>query len=118
MIEIRRYSNTDKPVWDDFVKRSKNATFLHLRDYMDYHADRFDDFSLMAFNHHGKLAAVMPANIVGDTLHSHQGLTYGGWLTPVKHFTAVTMLEVWDAMMSFLKENGIRTLVYKAIPYI
>ena len=28
------------------------------------------------------------------------------------------MLEVWDAMMSFLKENGIRTLVYKAIPYI
>lgn len=118
MIEIRRYSNTDKPIWDDFVKRSKNATFLHLRDYMDYHADRFADFSLMAFNHHGKLAAVMPANIVGSTLHSHQGLTYGGWLTPVKHFTAVTMLEVWDAMMSFLKENGIRTLVYKAIPYI
>ena len=55
MIEIRRYSNTDKPIWDDFVKWSKNATFLHLRDYMDYHADRFDDFSLMAFNHHGKL---------------------------------------------------------------
>ena len=118
MIEIRRYSNTDKPIWDDFVKRSKNATFLHLRDYMDYHADRFADFSLMAFNHHGKLTAVLPANIVGSTLHSHQGLTYGGWLTPVKHFTAVTMLEVWDAMMSFLKENGIRTLVYKAIPYI
>ena len=118
MIEIRRYSNTDKPIWDDFVKRSKNATFMHLRDYMDYHADRFADFSLMAFNHHGKLVAVMPANIVGSTLYSHQGLTYGGWLTPVKHFTAVTMLEVWDAMMSFLKENGIRTLVYKAIPYI
>ena len=52
MIEIRRYSDTDKPIWDDFVKRSKNATFLHLRDYMDYHADRFADFSLMAFNHH------------------------------------------------------------------
>ena len=61
MIEIRRYSNTDKPIWDDFVKRSKNATFLHLRDYMDYHADRFDDFSLMAFNHHGKLAAGVAA---------------------------------------------------------
>ena len=29
---------------------SKNATFLHYRDYMDYHSDRFHDFSLMAFD--------------------------------------------------------------------
>ncbi len=118
MIEIRRYSPCDKPIWDDFVSRSKNGTFLHQRDYMDYHADRFADFSLMAFNSRDKLVAVLPANISGYTLYSHQGLTYGGWLTPVKQFTAVTMLEVWDAMMPFLKANGIRTLIYKAIPYI
>ncbi len=118
MIEIRRYTPTDKPAWNDIVSRSKNGTFLHLRGYMDYHADRFTDFSLLALNSHGKLVAVLPANIAGDTLYSHQGLTYGGWITPVKHFTAVTMLEIWDAMMPFLKSNGINSLIYKAIPYI
>lgn len=118
MIAIRRYTTDDRNVWDSFVAASKNGTFLHLRGYMDYHADRFSDFSLMAFNAHGKLMAVLPANLVGSTLYSHQGLTYGGWITPVKHFTAVTMLEVWDVMNAFLHDNGIDTLIYKAIPYI
>ena len=36
-------------VWDDFVRRSKNATFLHLRNYMDYHRDRFVDHSLLFY---------------------------------------------------------------------
>ena len=48
MITIRRYAPADKPLWDGFVALSKNATFLHYRDYMDYHSDRFSDFSLMA----------------------------------------------------------------------
>ena len=25
------------------VDQSRNGTFLHRRDYMDYHADRFED---------------------------------------------------------------------------
>ena len=118
MMTIRRYTATDKSRWDEFVANAKNATFLHFRDYMDYHADRFADCSLMAFNEKGRLTAVLPANIDGNTLYSHQGLTYGGWLTPVKHFNAVTMLDVFGAMMDFLKQSGIKTLVYKAVPYI
>lgn len=118
MITIRRYTPADKKIWDEFAAGSKNATFLHLRDYMDYHADRFSDFSLMAFDEKGKLLALLPANLSGSTLHSHQGLTYGGWLTPVKHFNAATMLEVFGSMEEFLRANGITALVYKAIPYI
>lgn len=118
MITVKRYTPEQKDAWDEFVRTSKNGTFLHLRGYMDYHADRFTDFSLMAYNTHGKLTAVLPANIVGSTLYSHQGLTYGGWLTPTKHFTAVTMLDVWDSMAVFLRNNGVTTLIYKAIPHI
>ena len=117
MITIRRYTSIDKPLWDGFVALSKNATFLHYRDYMDYHSDRFHDFSLMAFDG-GRLLALLPANLSGDTLYSHQGLTFGGWLMPLKHFNANTMLEVFDAMVSFLRDNGISRLVYKAIPHI
>lgn len=118
MVEIRRYTTNDKQRWDEFVALSKNATFLHYRDYMDYHSDRFNDHSLMAFNEKGKLIALLPANADGDTLYSHQGLTFGGWLTQVKHFNANNMLEIFDSMCDYLKANGFRTLVYKAIPHI
>lgn len=117
MVSIRRYTAADKKEWDGFVALSKNATFLHYRDYMDYHSDRFSDFSLMAFDG-GRLLALLPANLSGDTLYSHQGLTFGGWLMPLKHFNANTMLDVFGAMMEFLRDCGIKRLVYKAIPHI
>ena len=118
MVEIRRYTTNDKQRWDEFVTLSKNATFLHYRDYMDYHSDRFNDHSLMAFNEKGKLIALLPANADGDTLYSHQGLTFSGWLTQVKHFNANNMLEIFDSMCDYLKSNGFHTLIYKAIPHI
>jgi hypothetical protein len=46
-MQIVRYHPSLKPRWDTFVAGSKNATFLFYRDYMDYHADRFCDHSLL-----------------------------------------------------------------------
>ena len=63
MISICRYTQDKHAQWDDFVKVSKNGTFLFLRAYMDYHSDRFHDHSLMFHNEKGKLIAVLPANI-------------------------------------------------------
>lgn len=40
------------------------------RNYMDYHSDRFDDFSLM-FYKKNKLYALLPAHKIEDTLYSH-----------------------------------------------
>ena len=65
--------------WNSFVARARNATFLFDRRYMDYHADRFTDHSIV-FRRKGHLAALLPLNIDGDTVWSHQGLTYGGLL--------------------------------------
>ncbi len=118
MIEIKRYTQENRPEWDEFVKRCKNATFLHLRNYMDYHSDRFKDFSLMAFNERGKLIAVLPANFVDHTMYSHQGLTYGGWLTLAKHFSVNTMMDLFESMADFLRKNEFTKLVYKTVPHI
>lgn len=117
MIAIERYSAEDKCRWNEFVKTSKNGTFLFLRDYMDYHSDRFDDFSLIATKN-GKIIALLPANISGDTIYSHQGLTYGGWVTHANGFTVTDMLDVWTEMRDYLKKNGVKCLVYKPVPYI
>ena len=38
MFIIRRYTPADKRIWDLYVAKSKNATFLFRRDYMDYHS--------------------------------------------------------------------------------
>ncbi len=115
-MEIRRYRREDKKLWNSFVNKARNATFLFDRNYMDYHADRFDDNSFM-FYHKGKLKAVLPANVAGDTLYSHQGLTYGGLLLD-KKATVEDVLECFDSLNSWLRENGISKVVYKALPWI
>lgn len=115
-MEIRRYRREDKELWNTFVSKARNATFLFDRNYMDYHADRFDDNSFM-FYHKGKLKAVLPANVAGDTLYSHQGLTYGGLLLD-KKATVEDVLECFDSLNSWLRENGISKVVYKALPWI
>lgn len=117
MIEIRRYSEREKAEWNAFVATSKQGTFLLDRNYMDYHSDRFDDHSLMFYGKNGRLSALLPANKSGDTLYSHQGLTYGGLLTD-QETKAVETLEMFDAMNQYLRVQGIRRVVYKAIPWI
>lgn len=115
-MEIRRYRREDKELWNSFVSKARNATFLFDRNYMDYHVDRFDDNSFM-FYHKSKLKAVLPANVAGDTLYSHQGLTYGGLLLD-KKATVEDVLECFDSLNSWLRENGISKVVYKALPWI
>lgn len=115
-MEIRRYRREDKELWNSFVSKARNATFLFDRNYMDYHADRFDDNSFM-FYHKGKLKAVLPANVAGDTLYSHQGLTYGGLLLD-KKANVEDVLECFDSLNFWLRENGISKVVYKTLPWI
>lgn len=117
-LSIRQYRPSDKAQWDTCVRNSRNGTFLFLRDYMDYHSDRFTDRSLVACDPSGRIVAALPANIVADTLHSHQGLTYGGWILPIRHFSVMSMIELWDMSLEFMRLSGIRRLVYKPVPHI
>lgn len=117
MTEIIRYDASMAARWDEFARMSRNGTMLHQRGYMDYHSDRFKDCSLVAL-HEGRLCALLPACIEGDTLWSHRGLTYGGWLVPLKHFDATVMVEVMDAACQWMTDNSIKRLVYKPVPHI
>ncbi|MDO4160201.1 MAG: GNAT family N-acetyltransferase [Prevotellaceae bacterium] len=116
MFEIKRYNQTYKDEWNEFVKQSKNGTFLFDRDYMDYHQDRFLDCSLMFFKD-SKLYALLPANIKESTLYSHQGLTYGGLITGT-NATSADIIVLFEELNAYLKGKGISRVVYKAIPWI
>lgn len=116
MFEIRRYTSLDKVLWDKYVARSRNATFLFFRDYMDYHSDRFHDHSLLFFS--GRhLYAVLPAHEQDDTFYSHFGLTYGGLLID-DAVTTADVLHLFDDLNTYLRQQGFRRVLYRAIPWI
>lgn len=115
---IERYDSSRAAGWDSFMCTARNATFLFNRSYMDYHADRFEDCSMMA-RKGGKLMAVLPANITADgVLHSHQGLTYGGWILNRRHDDCVSVLEFWEAWLQTCRDMGITAIDYKPLPHI
>ena len=84
---------------------------------MEYHSDKFLDFSILIKNEDNKVIAVMPANRCGEVLHSHQGLTFGGLLVQENMKTDV-MLRVFSSLKLFLKNKNIIKLIYKPSPYI
>lgn len=115
-MEIKVYTSEQKSAWDDHVKISKNGTFMHLRDFMEYHADRFTDYSFL-FYKKDKLTAILPGNTNGDIFYSHQGLTYGGLIMNETSY-ATDVLEMFDLLISTLQAKGVTKIIYKAIPHI
>lgn len=116
MFEIRRYSAEDKTLWDRYVSTARNATFLFYRDYMDYHADRFHDFSLLFYKGQ-RLYAILPAHREGTALCSHFGLTYGGLLMDIR-VTAADTCTLFDELNEWLRAQGFQKVVYRPVPWI
>ena len=116
MFTIKRYTPADKAVWDRYVAKARNATFLFYRNYMDYHADRFTDHSLM-FYVGSHLHSILPANIVGSTLYSHQGLTYGGLVMNIS-VTVADVVQLFRELNEWLRQEGITRVVYKPLPWV
>ncbi len=116
MVQIVRYEAAYRELWDDFVRQSKSGTFLFERAYMEYHADRFADHSLL-FYEKERLVALLPANEAERVFHSHQGLTYGGLIMNTKATTTL-VLNIFDELLPYLRESGFTHFRYKCVPRI
>jgi hypothetical protein len=115
-LRVVSYDATMKDVWDAFVSTSRVPHFLFLRDYMDYHADRFRDASILVFDG-DRLIALLPANRDGDVIRSHGGLTFGGFVTGGS-MTAHAMLELFSTTIRHYRDAGVAGLVYAPVPAI
>ncbi|RUL63460.1 GNAT family N-acetyltransferase [Dyella dinghuensis] len=116
MFTVRPYAPADAGAWDALVGRSRNGNFLHLRGYMDYHAERFVDASLV-IERDGDIEAVFPANLRGTEVVSHAGLTYAGLIaTPA--LRAESTLSVFQQVGDHYRALGVERIVYKAIPHV
>ena len=117
MLSLRPYSSDDKSQWDQIIDMADNGHFMFRRDYMDYHADRFDDCSFM-IEREGKIVGVIPANKVDTKWYSHQGLTFGGVFLNPKYNRTSRHVEIFDALFAALKEQGFTEAIYKFLPHI
>lgn len=112
-----KYDKSLKSKWDEFVDQAKNSHFIFKRDFMEYHSNRFVDYSLVFIDDSGEVQALFPANISDDVIYSHQGLTFGGLLFRESLGIAL-VIEIFEILLNFLKSKNIKKLIYKSIPYI
>jgi hypothetical protein len=115
-MEVRRYEPALEGDWHELLSQSRNGLFLFERAYMDYHADRFPDFSAIAYKD-GIPVALLPATMAEGSDHavSHAGLTFGGFVLPRDARTEAA-LEAIDAILAALKSWGARQLTVKLMP--
>jgi len=115
VLRVERYTPVRKLEWDRLVATGKNATFLFQRDYMDYHQERFMDYSLLIFER-DKVVGLIPGNLSTDgTLISHEGLTYGGLVVP-RDARLKDVVKCFHAVLRYLNEQGISKWIYKRLP--
>lgn len=96
------------------MDQAKNATFLFKRDFMEYHQDRFNDYSLLIYKKE-KLISILPANKNDGVVYSHLGLTYGG-LVVKKDAKFTDTWEAWKTVLKFLQDNDFQKLIVKEMP--
>lgn len=116
MLSVRPYAPADAGAWDATVAQSRNGNLLHRRGYMDYHADRFADASLVV-EKGGEMVAVFPANADGAQVASHGGLTYAGLISS-RALRAGAALEAFERIGEHYRALGMTRLLYKAVPHI
>lgn len=114
-VVIKRFEKEETKLWNSFVKEAKNATFLFDRGYMDYHADRFPDHSLLLYTD-GRLRALFVANEDRDAIVSHGGLSYGGLLLE-KDARLEEVLALFFHILEYYHLQGINKIVYKCLPF-
>jgi hypothetical protein len=119
-LTVRGFAAGQAEDWDDLVRRSCNGTFLHTRQFLSYHRDRFADRSLVLHDRRSRVTGVFPAAVSPadrETIVSHPGLTYGG-LVHDGSIRGASMIAALHEIAGHYRRLGYRRLRYKAVPAI
>ena len=119
MIRAETFTKAPTPDWDTVTRKAVNGHFMFERNYMDYHADRFDDHSLLFYDDRvhsdREPVAVLPAHRKGGDLISHQGLPFAGllWTEDVR---MNAMAESVQALIDHMTKHDLSRLIYSPVP--
>ncbi len=118
-VRVRAFEVGDAERWDAFCVSARPATFLHSRNFLSYHGERFRDRSLLLFEESGELLGLFPAAVDPSderSIVSHPGCTYGGFV----HHGALAgdaMVAALCTVAAHYAAGGAKRLVYKPVPF-
>jgi len=116
MMKVIKYEKKYQSSWDDFISSSRNGTFLLNRNFIEYHRNKFIDYSLMIVDDNNNILALLPSSLKDkSSVISHEGLTYGGLIVSIKSKLDDT-INYFKLFLKFLNNNKIKFLEYKCIP--
>lgn len=113
---VSDYRAEHAAAWDAFVRSARNGVFSFERGYLGYHADRFEDASLMLWRG-DELRAVLPAHRVGNDIVSHGGLSFGGLVLHPGSGAQETR-ALFEQLIGALRDRGASRLIYRPVPHI
>ncbi len=120
-MELSVFDPQQSAAWDDFVRESVNGTLFHTRKFLSYHPEgRFTDASFAVFKK-DELFALFPA-VRGDwdgkdTLQSHRGASYGGYVYR-EGFSIANAYEVVEMLIDHAKREKVERIVITLPPII
>lgn len=115
--KIEAYESTHASAWNSFVASSANGSFLFDRNFMEYHADRFTDASLIILDD-TEIVGLLPASISGAIVTSHGGLTYGGLVLGQSRASSEAVYTTLSEVCNQLKSAGAQSFIYKSLPHM
>lgn len=117
--DIIPYSIEHKEAWEGLIKQSASGTFLHSRDFLAYHGNRFVDRSVLVSTVNGEFVACMASAVEpldSDIIISHPGISYGGLLASFS-LAGEEICVILQNILTFYAKQGFRALRYKCVPF-
>ncbi|MBK6364899.1 MAG: hypothetical protein IPN49_03180 [Saprospiraceae bacterium] len=111
---IRKYETSDEKNWEDLVKKCKNPAFVLTRRFLQYHENKFDDYSLVVYNDNFLIAA-LPACRQENVWYAHPGLPFADLIMADRYKWTMTK-DIVSKIISFLKEAGFTEMIVKIMP--
>jgi len=116
-MDIHKFSERDHSNWEDFVAQANNGTIFHSLAFLSYHPpDRFQNHHLI-IRDRSNIIAVFPAVEDNDTIISHQGASYGGFVFK-DNLGIHTIYLMVENVVQYFKTKGYRKIVLTQPPLI
>lgn len=112
---VSKYSLSNSLEWDNLIDNSLNGTFILKRKYLEYHKDRFVEYSVVITKDE-EVVGVFPANVdENNTIVSYEGLTYGSLIVD-KKLKPLEILNCFKQLLIFYNKHGFKKIIYKSVP--
>ncbi len=115
-IEVVHYTDEWKDRWDQFVLNSNNGTMFHLQQFLSYHEKGKFDWHHLLFMNKKEIVAVLPAAMMGTTIESPIGASYGSFVTGDIAFA--TAIDLVDAFSDYCRDQHFERALLTPPPFI